>query len=291
MKIRDRIWLWGQDVMSHHQVGPRKENIWNLPGINRMDPAEGARFLGIRNICRVVMNGSPEPPFDGEMEKLAGCDRVIWSVLGDSGSDRPGDVQDDLEELLALARRYPNLKGGILDDFFRPLSAQWATDQMARLPLERVRTIKARLHSAEPSLELWIVIYESALSEYYRSYLAECDAVTFWTWHGEHLDDLAGNLSRVFELSPGKKHLAGCYAYDYGNCRPLAPERMRKQCSVYADYLKRDLLQGVIICSNCIADIGLKEIDYLRGWIAEIGDETVIPADEEALPETKNVSA
>ena len=71
MKIKDRIWLWGQDVMSHHQVGPRKENIWNLPGINRMNPAEGARFLGIRNMCRVVMNGSPKPPFDSEMEKLA----------------------------------------------------------------------------------------------------------------------------------------------------------------------------------------------------------------------------
>ena len=66
---------------------------------------------------------------------------------------------------------------------------------------------------------------------------------------------------------------------------------MKKQCSVYADYLECDLLQGVIICSNSIADIGLKKIDYLRDWIAEIGDEMVISVDEEALPESKNVSA
>ena len=142
MKIKDRIWLWGQDVMSHHQVGPRKENIWNLPGINRMNPAEGARFLGIRNMCRVVMNGSPKPPFDSEMEKLSGCGQVIWSVLGDSGSDRSGNVQDDLAELLRLSKYYPKLTGGILDDFFRPISDQNATDKQARLPLERVREIR-----------------------------------------------------------------------------------------------------------------------------------------------------
>ena len=276
MKIKDRIWLWGQDVMSHHQVGPRKENIWNLPGINRMNPAEGARFLGIRNMCRVVMNGSPKPPFNSEMEKLSGCGQVIWSVLGDSGSDRSGNVQDDLAELLRLSKYYPKLTGGILDDFFRPISDQNATDKQARLPLERVREIRKSLHSAEHPMELWIVIYESALSEYYRDYLAECDAVTFWTWYGEHLNDLSGNLSRVFDLSPDKKHLAGCYGYDYGNGCPLSPELMKKQCDLYADYLKQDLLQGIIICSNCIADIGLQGIDYIRDWIAEIGEETVV---------------
>ena len=32
MKIRDRLWIWGQDVMSHHRT---HNNCWNLPGENR----------------------------------------------------------------------------------------------------------------------------------------------------------------------------------------------------------------------------------------------------------------
>ena len=273
MKIRETIWLWGQDAMSHHRVGSRGENIWNLPGVNQMDPAQGARFFGIRNVCRVVMNGRPLPPFGNEMEKLRECSQVVWSVLGDSGSDRAGAASDDLDALLALAGHYPSLKGGVLDDFFRPLSNESGTDKMARLSLERVREIRDRLHHAKHPLELWIVIYESALSESYRSYLELCDAVTFWTWQGKNLTRLEDDLKRVFALSPDQKHLGGCYAWDYGAGRPIDMPLLKKQCVLYADYLKKGLLQGVIVCSNCIADIGLEAAAYIRDWIAEIGDD------------------
>ena len=45
MKIKETIWLWGQDQMSHHRVGSNGENIWNLPGVNKMDPVQGALFF------------------------------------------------------------------------------------------------------------------------------------------------------------------------------------------------------------------------------------------------------
>ena len=67
MKLRDTLWIWGQDAGSHHRTG---NNTWNLPGENRMGPVEGCRYLGIPNCCRVVMGGHPTPPFDAEADAL-----------------------------------------------------------------------------------------------------------------------------------------------------------------------------------------------------------------------------
>ena len=52
-------------------------------------------------------------------------------------------------------------------------------------------------------------------------------------------------------------------------------DRVRKQCEFYTDDLKKDELQGVIVCSNCIADIGLPAMDYIRDWIKEVSNEEI----------------
>lgn len=90
---------------------------WKLPDGNQLDPAAGAEYLGIPNVCRVVMCGSPQPPFDDESRKLAAMHKVVWSAIGDSGSTR-NDKETDLEEVLRQAKLFPNVKGAVFDDFF-----------------------------------------------------------------------------------------------------------------------------------------------------------------------------
>ncbi len=117
MLLKDKLWLWGQNAGAHHAA---HNNVWNLPGENKMTPIEGARYFGIPNMCRVVMGNKPEPPFDSEAELLKECDRVVWSLIGDAASARTDGGGDDLDELLRLAKKYPNITGGIMDDFMRP---------------------------------------------------------------------------------------------------------------------------------------------------------------------------
>ena len=140
MKLKDRFWIWGQDAMSH-QKSPGNSK-WQLPGGNRLEPVEGAAFLGVPNICRVVMNGRPLPPFDAESEKLRSFQKVVWSVMGDGSSKRNDDGMDDAEEVLRQASRFPNVSGGILDDFFRPETGD------ARMTPVRLREIADRFHNA-----------------------------------------------------------------------------------------------------------------------------------------------
>ena len=55
MKLADYLWLWGQDAGTHHAVIDKEGNpMWKIPGVNKMEPREGAEFLGIPNILKAM---------------------------------------------------------------------------------------------------------------------------------------------------------------------------------------------------------------------------------------------
>ncbi len=260
--FRDKLWLWGQDAGSHHAAD---DNVWNIPGVNRMGPAAGAEYLGIKNCCRVVMNGQPEPPFDKESEALTAMDKVVWSILGDCGSNRNNNGGDDLDEVLRQANKYPNITGAVLDDFFS------GKNGAARISIDRLKEIKLKLCSEAPRpLDLWLVYYEVQMDKDYQEYLDLCDVITFWTWNGKNLYDLESNFEKIIELTPGKRRLAGCYMWNYGEQKPMTIEQMEHQCSIYYDWLKKGYIEGIIIRSNCIADLGLDTVKWTREWINKL---------------------
>ena len=82
MKLRDKFWIWGQGAGTHHSA-----ERFKLVGENKMSPIEGARYLGIPNMCRVVMDGDLQVPIDIDKEGvvLNELKNVIWSIYG---SDR-----------------------------------------------------------------------------------------------------------------------------------------------------------------------------------------------------------
>ena len=261
MKLRERIWLWGQTAGSHHNL-PDGNEPYKLPGENKMTPAEGARFFGISNICRVVMGGKPALPWDKEAEDIAEFENVVWSVIGSGGS---GD-HNTLEEVLRLRKTHKNIVGGILDDFFNERRMAIYTPQ-----------VLAEIRSKLAPLPLWSVLYEHELDERRRHYIAEVDKVSFWTWWGDHLADFEENFAKVKDLTEGKKDiLLGIYMYDYGGRKQLTDEQMKGQLAHAYRLLKSGEIKGIIICSNCIADIGLKACDIMKEWIDEHGDEEIL---------------
>ncbi len=266
--LRDNFWIWGHDAGCHHASAANPDNIYRLPGRNRMGPLEGARYLGIPNCCRVVFRGSPEPPFDAESERLRPFKRVIWSVLGDASSRRNDDGGDDLDEVLRQAEHCPNVTGGVLDDFFR------AATRDARMTPEHLKNVRDRLHAAPRPLELWLVYYAALLDIDYDEYLKLCDVITFWSWNSAQLADVEHNFAHFIKLTPDKKRYAGCYLYNYGDIRPVTQEEMEFQLEFYRKLFHERKINGVIVCSNTVADIGLDAPEYLKSWLAEHGDET-----------------
>ena len=45
--------------------------------------------------------------------------------------------------------------------------------------------------------------------------------------------------------------------WNYGKNKPLTMDQMKFQLDRYYHWLKKKNIEGIIFCSNCIADIGL----------------------------------
>ena len=258
MELKKYLWLWGQSAGTHHEC---ENNIWNLPGENKMTPMEGAKYFGIPNMCRVVMGNKPAPPFDKDAEELLACEKVVWSIIGDDSSDRTSKGVDDLDEVLRLAKKFPNITGGIMDDFMRP-------SRMAVYTPEVLKGFKDKLHSA--GLDFWTVLYEHEIIPKAVPYLNQCDNISLWTWMGDNLKHLEENCKKLREmLLGGQKLYMGCYMWDYGASKPLSLSNMEYQLELYKKWLKEGVISGIILCSNCIADVGIEAVDFTKKWIDE----------------------
>jgi len=265
-RYADSFWLFAHDAGAHHQ--PKPLEWWNMPGRNTAGPAEAARYLGIRNCCRVVFSGSPTPPFDAATAELKELRQVIWSIMGDGSSVRNDDGGDDFEEVLRMAKRFPNVVGGILDDFFR-------TQGDARIPLERLKEMARRMHEASPRpLKLWVVYYAALFGTDYHEYLDTIDGITFWCWDSKELADVEAGLLRLAEMAPSKERYAGCYLYNYGDKRPLSDEEMLGQLEIYRRLWLDRTIDGVVCCANTAVGTGLRSPDILREHIARYGELT-----------------
>lgn len=261
MKLIDKLWLWGQSAGSHHAAG----NPFMLPGTNYMTPSEGAKYFGIKNMCRVVMANMPSLPFDKEADELDEFDNVVWSIIGSGGSEHISVV----DEILRLAKNHKNIIGGVMDDFMTETRMQIFSPMMVREYREKLNGFSDR------ELALWSVIYTQELTEERRPYINECDVVTMWTWWANFIPSLEENLSKLRGLSNGQKIYAGCYLYDYGNRAEISDEMMELQLDTYYRWLKEGKIEGMILCSNCVADLGFNTTNIAKNWIDKHKDEEI----------------
>lgn len=271
-KLKENFWLWGQNIESHHTR--KNGNQYNLPGVNKMDPAASCEFFGINKCCRVAMGTGPFPPFDTESEKIKHLKEVVWSAVGAGGIKQHNDDKSDLAEVLRQAQKYDNITGAVLDDFFKSVEGFKNSGTIARHSIESIKSMRDKLHNfAKRKLDLWLVWYTYQLDFEVKEYVNLCDVITMWTWKGCDLPQLDENIHKILSMTPGKRHLVGCYMWNYGEQKPLTMEQMKFQLDKYYQWLKKGMIEGVIFCSNCIADIGLETVDYTRNWIKEVGEE------------------
>ncbi|MDD5706435.1 MAG: hypothetical protein PHR35_10940 [Kiritimatiellae bacterium] len=267
-KVRDRFWLWGHEAGSHN-------GMWHLPRPSRMTPAEAAYYMGIPNVVMVRFRNLPKPPFDQYALSLAPLKRVTWSIVGDSSTVDNNAGGSDLEEVLRLSRKCPNIQAAIMDDFFhRPSDCLTPTeDPYSRYTVAELHDFRRRLHAAPRPLDLWVVLYEHQLDLPLSAHLAACDVVNFWTWSARNLPDLEANLRRVEALAPAQRKILGCYMWDYGPGAPMPVEMMEHQCRVGLEWLASGRIDGLVFLASCICDMEIETVEWTRQWIARVGDQ------------------
>ena len=258
--FKKNIWLLGETPGSHHNV-----TDYNLPGVNKMTPMEGLEFFGIRNLCRMKMRVDMSLSYlDDPYIVGDAMDRCCLSLVG-SGEWRPaGGKRDDMDEILAVAARDKRIMAAINDDFMcgdRPLIY---TPQVLRQQREELRT------SLDRPLELWSVYYDRDVEKDVFAQSREFDVTTYWTWYSENLRDLEKNLQWARSLTPDARVILGVYMYDYGNGCPISDDLMKMQLDFAWEKYQAGQIEGMMLCSNCNADIGLTATRITKDWIAQL---------------------
>lgn len=246
----DHLWLWCHNAGVYNSIP-------NVPNPSDYTPVEAAAYMGIRNILMVVYGGNPVPPFAGLQEKFNHFDRVVWSVIGDSSSHRSGD-KTDVDEIIGLSEKHPNIIGGIMDDFFNATRPAFALGDIAK----KMRKAK---------LPLWVVLYDHDLT---RTDLAEklalCDVINFWTWDRANLVNLKKNMAEVQKIAPGKKIVLGCYLWNFGDQTELTIDQMKFQCDQGLKWLKDGTVQELVVLGSPLIGMDLPTIEWTRNLIKKI---------------------
>lgn len=260
-RIRDRLWIWA------HEAGSYGDSF-NLPGRSRMAPVEAAMYLGVPNLIMVRYNGLPKPPYDPLAISFRPLQQVVWSIVGARGLAE----DEDRAEVLKLAKRFPNIGGVMMDDFFQaPEEGKTA----AAFTFDQLRALRQQLEIGRRRLDLWVVIYTHQLTEAVVPYLELCDVVTLWTWQADGLANLESNFAKLEELLPGKRKVLGCYLWDFGTARAMSLDSMKQQCELGLAWLRAGRIEGMIFLASPICDLELEAVEWTRQWIAEVGDEAI----------------
>lgn len=279
MKLVEKLWLWGHGRQCDNIKG-QKVNFRGRPGISCVSTAEAARIMGISNICRIVVEPAEQPPYDEEIEEAADMRQIVWSILGSGVMDS----RNDLEEVIRLAKKYPNIVGGIMDDFF-----PGANNQKAKIYTPEVlRDFRKKLHNeAGRELDLWIVVYNWDVNyetnPYFdfdyknfqvKPYLDECDVATLWMYDAEELPKLEETYTKMRAVWGYDRPLyAGCYMWNFPKAKPISRELMELQLDTYYQWLKEGKIEGIIFCHNYLVDLDIDAIYQVKEWINRHSDE------------------
>ncbi|MHB9032225.1 MAG: hypothetical protein ACYC6L_04150 [Anaerolineae bacterium] len=235
---------------------------------SRMTPLEGACYLGVPNMIMVRYNDLPAMPFDQYALALRPLKRIYWSTVG--GGGRTSD--EERSHVLELARRFPNITGLFMDDFFHSPKGSGDTGMLS---LTQLQALRAQMRLPDRSLKLGVTLYTHQLELPLAEYLALCDQISLWTWCAPDLAGLDANFAKLEALAPAAGKLLGLYMWDYGLHQPMPLNLMEKQAETALKWLRAGRVDGMIFLASCICDLELEAVEWTRAWIAGVAEQAL----------------
>lgn len=252
-KLREKLWVWGHPTNA----------FMNRSGItteSHMSPREGIIWLGGENVfyvpSRYEISRREQAEYMKDMRNVGFALNTI--------SKNP----ENFEEILQLGRDFDNVKIGILDDFFNAEN----TDNYLNYSIETLKGYADRLHAV--GMELWMVVYSKHFREEskpncdMREYFKVFDGITFWFWNESEIEFYEKRMQDFFDATEGIRRMVGCYLYNFGDEIPSNIEPTIYQLKRGLDFLKEGKIEGLIMHTNCVLDIGHKVPIEAKNWLA-----------------------
>lgn len=239
----ENLWIWGHPTNS-------LLNCFGIQKESKMSPVEGAKYLGAENIFYVPM-GHPTD-IEAENKLMSRCKNVGWAI----------EAPHIADEIIVQAKKYPNIKIGIFDDFFNEENIK---NNNLNYNSETLSDIREKFH--EVGMEMWMVLYTKQFDKEIMPLLKEFDGISMWFWNESDVDNFERRIEQFFKFTENKKRLIGCYLYNFGDNRGATPKKVEYQLTRHLELLKSGDINGTILHTNAVADIGLEAVETARQFI------------------------
>ena len=227
----ENVWLWG---------GPTPE--WG----GSMQPdtlVRNAAYFNAENGVYVYGATSEEM-----IARHAGMKKLLAMVTTTcrAPGQQPETNAECAEKLSRLSLKYPNIKGGMMDDMTAAL------DDVNEDKVEQVAAVNANLKKHNPALELYGVVYCHELGvKNFSALQPYLDGVNLWFWYQEELLEIEKYVNLCREKFPGKKVLMGLFLHDYGTADAgTMPELLLHQLSYARALLAEGKINGLVILGD-----------------------------------------
>lgn len=175
----------------------------------------------------------------------------------------PATVIHEAAKLSALSVEFPNITGGIIDDASGVLHHETYTEDHAA-------EIGAALRSANPDLQLWLVIYTHELGmPQWQTFMPHTDVINLWVWEAVNLPHLREYVSQCAATFPDKPIVVGSYIRDYPTQAPVPLELMAQQYETMAELYEEEQIAGYSILGGCLIDQHPQQAEWISHFLAQ----------------------
>lgn len=251
--LKSKAWIWGHPANS--LVG-----CCAIPEGNATGPVEGMHQLNAENVFWIHFGKGPELRRESAEQMESNCQKFGWRLL----------PKRNVDYVLEEKKEFPHLAVAAYDDFFCP---EWQGNNWTVHPAKEVREERRRLNAA--GVELWCVHYERHIDHNIDEYLDAFDGFTFWFWSQSSPEEYEVAFRRFVEKTPGKRRMLGVYLYDFGREAPADPDLVERELNRAKELLCDGSIEGFILHTNAVADLGYAAYDRAVKWMAEHGDDEV----------------
>jgi hypothetical protein len=175
----------------------------------------------------------------------------------------PETVRQEAANLSSVSLEFPNVTGALIDDTsgifkYDGYNAGWT------------QQVSAALHSANPALKLWLVVYTHELGlPQWLSFLPYMDIANLWVWKYQDLPHIEEHVARCAEVFPGKEIILGTYIRDYPASIGVPLDLLRLQYETILRLYEKGKIAGYSILGACLIDMHPPQAEFIRDFIAK----------------------
>ncbi len=260
-KMAQAGWVW-EGLAFDPEVDPTVYGVgegvkyFGVPGANFIfHPNNEVNFAKLSDVPRVTADISKWVWYATTAE---GTGRHTFAQRRD---DDPEVVKAEAAKVSRLSLDFPNVVAAFIDDTHGVcVRDNYTPDTPAQ--------ISEALHSDNPDLDLWIVVYTHELDkDYWQDWVDSVDVINLWIWRSEEIPGIDDDIARCRQLFPDKRLVMGVYMRDYTPRIPVPLDMLEIELEAIARHLEAGTLDGYNILGACLIDQHPEQAEFIRDFI------------------------